>query len=140
MGFKRFLFKGGFLLFLLGFFASCAPQQERAVSARILVKEGYNLPVEVLKANIETVEGYKKLVLLIRNVSDGELNLVCKVYFVDDNGFVINIPGFGFDVCKIPPKGTYREVVPLPVNYEGWQRLVVELKRIKVGNISPSLP
>ncbi|HIO41532.1 MAG TPA: hypothetical protein EYN34_01420 [Aquifex sp.] len=127
--------KGVFGLVLVSsavFLFSCSPYQERKFNEQLVVKEQYGLPIEVLKAQVRTSGGYKKLEVLMRNVSDEPLTLECKIAFISEGGFYITIPGYGVDICRIPPHGVYKEVVKLPVDFDQWRRLIVEIERFDV--------
>ena len=121
------------------FVFSCTPKVEKRFSNRLLVEENYGLPAEVLKAELKTSKrGEKSVELLLRNVSDKKLLLECDTYFLTEEGLKVSVPGFGVSLCEIPPKGTKRIKIDLPVVGVGWKTAVVKLRQLQTvgGNTS----
>ena len=126
--------KGLFLTLFLPalILSSCTPEREEHFSDRLVVKEEYGLPLEVLKAQLKFLKrGGERIELLLKNGSKKKLLLECDVYFLTEDGLKVSVPGFEQFLCKVPPKGTKRVKIELPLVGVRWETAVVRIRAIE---------
>ena len=114
--------------------SSCTPLEEKRFSDRLVVKEDYGLPVEVLKANLSFLKrGGEKIELLLRNDYKKRFPIECEVYFLTEEGLKVSVPGFERFLCEVPPKGTKMVKIKLPLVGVEWKTAVVRIKAIETS-------
>ena len=106
-----------FLLLLTLFFLSCALPQER-----VIANCSKPLEVKVLKITSDR-GGFTDIKLLLKNCSNSTLKVFLRFSVVDRDGLVKEIPGFGFSVVKIPPKGKVEEFFRIPYPLKKGERI-----------------
>jgi len=129
--------KGLFITALLSglFLLSCTSSVEKRFSDRLVVKEEYVTPVEVKKALLTYLKrGGERIELLLRNSSGKKLLLECQIFFLTGEGLKVSVPGFERFLCALPPSGTKRVKIELPLVGVEWKTAVVKIRPLVEGH------